>query len=175
MKKTFLLLTLAVLGMLTFQSCSNDDEDDVNPNQVPELIKDSLSDMFPGINSSYVKWEKEKNYYIANFYENNGRVETEVYFTQKGDWAMTESDLGTDLSLLPGEVYNGFLGTNFSSFPWMVDDIEYFDMPNQTFYIIEVEGNNLQDTYLFFGPDGSLINTVTNNIPDIYPGFNPYF
>ena len=83
---------------------------------------------------------------------------------------MTETDLRTDLSALPGLIQNAFQTGNYAD--WRVDDIDKYERPAGVFYLIEVEKAGQQDRDLFYAEDGTLLKDDVDRengevLPDI--------
>ena len=116
MKKNLLLLFIAVCGFMAFQSCSDDDDDDRG--QVPEEFVTALKNKFP--EATGVKWEHKSDYRVAEFKKD--LTEIDVWFNPKAEWAMTDTDYGKNLFLLPAEIGKAFAESQFAD--WTVDDIE---------------------------------------------------
>lgn len=159
------LVMLLSLGLTAgFVGCSdNDDDYDVNPSKVPQEVKTSFESMFP--NARVVDWEKIVPWYVADFDDNT--FDKDAWFTDGGVWVMTQTDYGSITTFLPVEVQNAFQQSQYSS--WIVDDVDMYERVADTFYTIEVETAGPGDVTLFYSPDGSLINTVLTDYPDITP------
>ncbi len=136
-------------SVVLLSACDNDD--DLPSSKVPETVKSAFDAKFPTVNR--VEWEKQSGYYVADFHENG--VEMEAWFDSDAVWCMTETDLRTDLSALPGLVQNAFQTGNYAD--WRVDDIDKYERPAGVFYLIEVEKAGQQDRDLFYAEDGTLL------------------
>lgn len=160
--KTFLPLLLGFGLMTGFVSCS-DDDDDVNPSKVPQAVKTSFDNMFP--NAKSIEWEKVAPWFVADFQENT--FGKEAWYTASGQWAMTGTDYGTITTFLPVEVQNSFQQSIYSD--WVVDDVDVYERVADTVCVIEVEAPGFDDITLFYDSDGTLLNTVQTDFPEITP------
>lgn len=156
MKKYFYGLCAVLSSVVLLNSCDNDD-DDIRFSEVPEKVLVTVEEMFP--NMTVVEWEKYRGYYVAEFRKQG----TEIYawFSGDGAWRMTEKDLGRSLMNLPEAVRETFLGTQYAA--WEVDDIDLYERPDLTFYLVEVETNGQKDRDLYFASDGSLLKNEADN------------
>lgn len=149
MKKYFYYLCVALTGMVFLNSC--DEDDDIRFSDVPQAVVNTFNVMFPDVERA--EWEKSRGYYVAECWYQ--QVETQAWFKKDGTWSMTESDLRTSLTNLPESVQTAFNASKYAT--WRVDDIDKFERPTDTFYLIEVETNGKRDRDLFFSPDGTLL------------------
>lgn len=89
-------------------------------------------------------WEYDKGYYKAEWKEADGGRELEAWFRPNGpvtqSWAMTNTDFGSDLFMLPTELNVAFEKTEYSKA--RIDDIDLYEYPDESrnIYVIEVEG-----------------------------------
>lgn len=150
MKKNFYWLFLALFGAMVMTSCSNDD-DDIPVSDVPNVVLNSFETNFP--NASRAEWEKKQGYIVADFWQDG--METHVWYNPNGDWLMTEYDLGVNVSALPQAVQSAFQSGQYGT--WRVDDIDKYERPNDTFYLIEIETKGERDRDLYYAPDGTLL------------------
>ena len=150
MKKNFYWLFLALFGAMVMTSCSNDD-DDIPVSDVSNVVLDSFDSKFP--TASRVEWEKKDGYVVADFWQDG--METHVWYNPNGDWLMTEYDLGVNVSALPQAVQSAFQSGQYGT--WRVDDIDKYERPNDTFYLIEIETKGERDRDLYYAPDGTLL------------------
>ena len=148
-KFLFLFCSVVVLS-----SCDTDD--DLPSSKVPETVKSAFDAKFPAV--ARVEWEKKSVYYVAEFYENG--VEMQAWFDTDAVWSMTETDLRTDLNVLPGLVQNAFQTGTYAD--WRVDDIDKYERPSGIFYLIEIEKTGQPDRDLFYGEDGTLLKDVVD-------------
>ena len=150
MKLKLYLLFFALCSVVTLQSCSDDDD----PTNVSEAIQNAFKAKYPSATNE--KWEMKSGYYVAEFRENGKEVD--AWFTSNAEWSMAETDLGTDLNLLPDEIKTAFENSDYKT--WRVEDIDKYERPDKTFYLIEVETTGQKDRKLFYGTDGTLIKDV---------------
>lgn len=166
MKKYFYYLCMGLIGMMFMNSC-DDDDDDVRWSNVPQAVIGTFEAKFPEANG--VEWEMEKGYYVADFwYQQSEHV---AWFAQDGAWRMTETDLGRVVSNLPEVVQTAFSNGQYAA--WRVDDIDKYERPGDTFYLIEVGTNGQQERDLYYAPDGRLLkDEVDREGNDVTPEFS---
>ena len=162
MKTRFFGLFLALMGSVVLTAC--DKEDDIRVSDVPTAVLNTFEAKYPDV--SRAEWEMKYGYYVADFWQEG--METDVWIDTKAEWKMTELDLGTNLTLLPIAVQDAFKNGTYAS--WRIDDIDKYERPDLTFYLIEVETNGLQDRNLYYAEDGSLLkDEVDKNNDDVTP------
>ena len=149
MKTKFYGLFLALFGTVVLTSC--DKEDDIRISDVPSAVMNSFDANFP--NASRAEWEKKSGCIVADFWQDG--MDMSGWYNPNGEWLMTESDLGVNLSVLPQAVQDAFKSSQYAN--WHVDDIDKYERPNDVFYLIEIETKGESDRDLFFAPDGSLL------------------
>ena len=149
MKTKFYGLFLALFGAVVLTSC--DKEDDIRISDVPSAVMNSFDANFS--NASRAEWEKKSGCYVADFWQDG--MDMSAWYNPNGEWLMTESDLGVNLSVLPQAVQDAFKSSQYAN--WHVDDIDKYERPNDVFYLIEIETKGESDRDLFFAPDGSLL------------------
>ncbi|MCM1225405.1 MAG: PepSY-like domain-containing protein [Lachnospiraceae bacterium] len=163
MKTKFLILNaFALTAGLVFSGCS-DDNDDLNVDQVPVGVRETMSQMFPGVYAP--EWEQIYPYYVADFM--NTGFDTEAWFSADGAWAMTETDYNSNISYLPAAVQQAFADSQYSQ--WIVDDVDTYQRTFDSFCVIEVESGISPDVSLFYSYDGILLNEVANFDINITP------
>ena len=153
MKRNIFGILLAVCSLLAFSACEN--EDDVLVSDVPQAVLNTFKAKYPNI---LPEWESKQGYYVAEFFQEG--IETEMWITAQGEWAMTEMDLGMNLNLLPQPVLDAFKASTYAT--WQVDDMDKYERTDRTFYLIEVETAGQADRDLFYNPDGTLIKDVVD-------------
>ena len=153
MKRSIFGILLAVCSMLAFSACEK--EDDVLVSDVPQAVLNTFKAKYPNI---LPEWESKQGYYVAEFFQEG--METEMWITAQGEWAMTEMDLGMNLNLLPQPVLDAFKASTYAT--WQVDDMDKYERTDRTFYLIEVETAGQVDRDLFYNPDGTLIKDVVD-------------
>ena len=149
MKTKFYGLFLALFGAVVLTSC--DKEDDIRISDVPSAVMNSFDANFP--NASRAEWEKKSGCIVADFWQDG--MDMSAWYNPNGEWLMTESDLGVNLSVLPQAVQDAFKSSQYAN--WHVDDIDKYERPNNVFYLIEIETKGESDRDLFFAPDGLLL------------------
>lgn len=171
MKLKLFYLLIAIFGLTSFFACSDDDDDNKLPQvNIPEAVSNAFKTKYPGVDINTVKWETKGKYMVGDFKQVNNMEEVEAWFdATKGDWAMTETDYGKDIFLIPTEINLAFNKTEYAQ--WTIDDIKYYEYPDTTknFYMIEVEKAGQQDMDLYFKPDGTSIKNVASTGVDITP------
>ncbi len=158
MKTKFLFMTLMLVGLTAFASCDDDDDND-RPVIAPEAVVKAFEAKFPDV--TYVAWEYKQDYYVAEFVDNG--VEVDVWFSPDTEWKMTETDV-RGLDNLPLDVKEAFVNSGYAT--WAVDDIDKYERPDATFYLIEVEKRGEKDRNLYYAPDGTLIRNVEDKPGD---------
>ena len=153
MKRNIFGILLAVCSMLAFSACEK--EDDVLVSDVPQAVLNTFKAKYPNI---LPEWESKQGYYVAEFFQEG--METEMWITAQGEWAMTEMDMGMNLNLLPQPVLDAFKASTYAT--WQVDDMDKYERTDRTFYLIEVETAGQADRDLFYNPDGTLIKDVAD-------------
>lgn len=136
-------------------SCSDDDDSNVN---VPENVTRAFNDKYAGVGR--VEWDRERGGYLVAEFNKDGK-EYDAWFTETGEWVMTEVDHGRRMENLPEAVQAGYEATTYSAENWTIDDIDEIQRPAyETFYIIEVEKKGQPDYDLYFDANGTLFREV---------------
>lgn len=161
MKKNLLFISVALFGIFSFASCSDDDDKDSVT--VPSGVEQAMQTQFP--NAINIKWEKKGVYLVADFDES--RLDKEAWFTRDGEWKMTETDYGKDLFYLPADVEKAFATGEYGT--WTVDDIRLYERIDKSFYLFEVEKTGQRDMALHYNLDGTVIKAVPDTDVDITP------
>lgn len=162
MKTKFYGLFVALLAVVVLTGCEK--EDDIRASEVPATVMTAFETKFPNV--KYAEWEKKRGYYVADFWQEG--METQVWIDTDAQWRMTELDYGVNLGLLPEAVRNAFQSGQYAS--WRVDDIDKYERPDRTFYLVEVEMKGQADRDLFFAEDGSLLkDQVDRENNDVTP------
>ena len=135
-----LALGVALLG-ITSTGCSQD----VSASKVPSVVSNTLQAAYPGVTT--VDWDKKKNFYEAEFKQNNREVTAEIdangkLIRQKED--ITQQDLPSALQqAIP------------ASEGYVVDDIDKVTLNGTTFYQVELDGKGKnKDKKLVFEANG---------------------
>lgn len=154
MKKFFVYssyyLSVVLVGLVLMSSC--DEDDDIRLSDVPQAVVGAFEAKFP--DAGRVEWEKKRGYYVAELWYQ--QVETQAWFEKNGTWRMTETDLGHSVANLPEAVQQALADSKYAS--WKIDDLDKYERPIDTFYLVEVETNGQRDRDLFFSPDGTLLS-----------------
>lgn len=165
---------MCAFGALVVTSCSDDDDDDGA--RVPEAVQVAFDSKYGNVGR--VEWDREQGGYLVAEFRKDNR-EHDAWFTEGGEWVMTEVDYVRDLTALPQAVQAGYAATVYAQDGWTVDDIDEIQRPSyETFYVIEVEKAGLPDYDLYFDLNGTLFrelqgegggnygDMIGNGIPD---------
>lgn len=170
-RKLLYLLSLPLLA-LSFAACGDDDDDVVAPTNVPEVCSQAFASRYPDVKNP--KWEREGQYYTAEWTKATPHVEYEAWFKNSAQaaqsWAMTETDYGKDFFLVPAELNAAFNKTDYAYAT--VDDIDYYEYPDpaRNAYIIEVSPAGAADVLLVFrATDYTLVKTMPDTDISITP------
>ena len=159
MKTKLLGMLWTLMGVFVLTSCS-DDDDDILASEVPTAVMNAFESKFPSVHQA--EWELNKGYYVAEFRQDG--MDVEAWYDNQGSWRMTESDFGRNLTLLPQAVQTTFQSSGYSQ--WTVDDIDKYECPDKTFYLIEVKKAGQRDRKLFYSQDGLLLKDVEDKEND---------
>lgn len=121
---------------------------------VPQSVQKTFSKQFPGIKVE--KWEYNNNnhWYHANFKFDG--AQHEVFYIEKGDWIRTEKEIRK--LALPQAVIDGLGKTEQAG--WKIHKAEEHRTKIHDYvYQVEVKSGQ-QEMYLYFLPDGKLIDTI---------------
>ena len=93
--KLKMYLALLAMGMLSLQSC-NDDDDDLPSSKVPEAVRTAFDSSFS--NTANLSWEtktvSQEQYYKAEFNnKSDNGYKTEAWYKADGSWHMTETEM----------------------------------------------------------------------------------
>lgn len=166
MEKRFLRNALMVgtgVVMIGFATSCSDDEDDVPVSNVPAAVTKSFNEMFPNV--SKVEWERYSPYYVADFDVNT--FDTDAWFSPDGTWAMTETDYGSLVSMLPIQMQDAFNNSDYTD--WIVDDVQLYERVADTFSLIEVETQGMPEVGVFISSDGNILKVVQGDDFNITP------
>ena len=148
-------MMVCALGVFSMTSCSDDNDSNVN---VPENVTRAFNDKYAGVGR--VEWDRERGGYLVAEFNKDGK-EYDAWFTETGEWVMTEVDHGRRMENLPEAVQAGYEATTYSAENWTIDDIDEIQRPAyETFYIIEVEKKGQPDYDLYFDANGTLFREV---------------
>ena len=139
--KLKMYLALLAMGMLSLQSC-NDDDDDLPNSKVPEAVRNAFDSSFS--NTANLSWEtktvSQGQYYKAEFNnKSDNGYKTEAWYTADGSWYMTETEM--PYSDIPQAIKTSFESSEYAS--WKRDNeverIERAGTEKEIIYIIEVQ------------------------------------
>ena len=157
MKNLFILFALAALV-----SCSDKDDNPIA--EVNTQLHNAFHSKYP--NAVNVVWGMRSNYHVADFKDpvmGNTLVDCEAWFSQQGQWHMTESDIPYEE--LPEPVRTAFEASEYAD--WFIEDIDKVEREGTaTLYVIELEARDGQrtETDLYYLEDGTLVkNTLTED------------
>lgn len=143
-----ILILLATPLLLVSYLTSCDDDDDLSTSEVPSAVLTTFNLMYSDAVST--KWEKDTNYYKAEFYNSAGN-EVDAWFIADGTWIRSETDiLPADL---PQAVQN-YVATNYPDY--YIDDAEYIQTTSSSYYLLELEAPSAPDVYLKVLENGTL-------------------
>ena len=163
--KLKMYLALLVMGMLSLQSCS-DDDDDLPSSKVPEAVRTAFDSSFS--NTANLSWEtktvSQGQYYKAEFNnKSDNGYKTEAWYKADGSWHMTETEM--PYSAIPQAVRTSFESSEYAT--WQKDNeverIERAGTEKEVIYIIEVESAQDIDMDLHYSADGILIKAVNDD------------
>ncbi len=121
---------------------------------IPEEVKRSFSKQYP---DSYVyewEWKKKVKLYQAEFMLKGKKHK--AMFSENGDWVRTRSEIKK--KDIPAPVLKSITQSIYAE--WEIDDAEEHITPAHTLlYEIEMERGK-QEVYLYFLPDGQLMETI---------------
>lgn len=159
MNPKIIFMALASAGLM-FTACNDDDNFDIGKEKEIEV---KFNQKYPA--AQRVSWEKDRSYFVADFWREDLKAEAEAWFDGSAVWHLTETDIRYDA--LPQAVKDAFKAGDYSD--WRIDDVDMVERPDmETVYVIEVEqGKNEYD--LFFSTNGTLIKAVPDTDGD-YPG-----
>lgn len=164
MKTYDLLKWTMACAMCTFvmTSCSDDDNDgNVN---VPNAVETAFNQKYDGV--TRVSWESGNGGYLVGGFNKDGR-DYDAWFTNTGEWVMTEVDHARDTRSLPQAVIDGYGASKYAQDGWRIDDIDEIQRPGyETIYKIEVEKAGQPDYDLYFDAYGTLFREVADNDDD---------
>lgn len=159
--KTKFFMPVILAGVLAFTSCDKDD-DNIGVSAEFQTAFDAL---YP--NATGVSWEREGNYYVADFWRVDMNSEAEAWFNGTAQWQMTVTEI--NYNGLPQAVKDAYTAGEYGS--WRVEDVDMVERTGmETVYVLEVENGN-QEYDLYYATDGTLIKAVAdsgNNNPSNY-------
>lgn len=147
MKRNLYILALALFTTVLTTSC--DKEYDIR--HIDATFSNALTAQYP--NALWVEWERNYDFYVAEFYENGTQLK--VWFDKKANWCMTETDMGRKLENLPAAVAGAFEGGNYNK--WMIDNMDKYERADGTYYLIEIDLEGSADRDLYYSSTGTLL------------------
>lgn len=146
MKIKFYLL-LALLGMITLQSCDNDDDQIPLPNIVEAYIRQAYPqasikeiDTLPGGGLEVDIWD--------------GAIEKELKFDAKNQWLSTSWDIHP--TALP-RIVTEAIKTSAAYNTYFIDDADYYETPAGHYYLLELEKAGAPDIYVKIDAQGNFL------------------
>ncbi len=133
-----MLLTLTV-GVT---SCDKDDDNVALNNNVTNYIKANYPE------AVIIEAEYKYNLLEVEIYDAN--IKKDVYFNKNDVWVMTTWDYA--VNNLPDAV-TGAVATAYPKYS--IDDADYAETPNGTYYIIDIEHGN-KEIELYVEPNGTI-------------------
>ena len=156
---------MCLASTFVFTACDDDDNKFAAPAAVQEAFNQQYGE------GTRVEWERERNGYLVAEFRKDGK-DYDAWYTNEGQWVMTEIDHGKRLNNLPQAVQDGFNNSAYAS--WTVDDIDEIQRPDYTeVYKIEVEMKGQQDMDLYFDVNGTLFREVADAGDDRNEGMLP--
>lgn len=163
MKTRIYIWCVALFSMFLGVSCSDDD----HPANIPDTVKETLKKDYP--NAGWVEWSVKAGYYVADFHQNG--EELDVWYNNQAQWCMTETDFERNFTLLPSVVQDAYQTSGYAS--WRIDNIDKYECPDKTFYLIEIETKGERDRKLFYSDTGLLLKDVEDkNNDDVLPNIS---
>lgn len=127
---------------------------ELKENQIPQAVKDSFAAKYSNTYVYEWEWKKKEKLYEAEFMLKGNKYE--AYFMPDGQWIRTERDIKK--RELPKAIKDAIAQSEYAD--WEIDDVEEHSTPKyEVVYEVEVEKGK-QETYLYFLPDGSLVETI---------------
>lgn len=112
---------------------ANDDQDYL-PGNLPAAVETFIHQRYP--NARIVEFETDKgNLEVDIIHDNRSK---EVVFNSENTWLYTEFDVKENE--VPQNVKNALAASEYSNY--QIDDIDFFEMPDTSFYRFELESGN---------------------------------
>lgn len=161
--KLRMYFALLALGAVSFASCDNDDNDDIDISNVPADVRNTFDGSYSNI--ANLKWETEnvsqQSYYKAEFNnKSDNNYQTSAWYSPEGKWQMTETEM--PYNAIPAPIRAAFENSPYAT--WKKDnEIDKIERPDsETVYIIEVESATDEDVDLYYSADGVLIKAISD-------------
>lgn len=138
---------LMLLGMITLQSCDNDDDRIPLPDKVSAYIQKTYPqanieevDALPGGGVEVDIWD--------------GAIKKELKFDAKSEWLSTSWDIQP--AALPNAVTEA-VKTSAIYNTYYIDDADYYETPAGHYYLLELERAGAPDTYVKIDAEGNFL------------------
>lgn len=150
--KILTLLCIIMLGGLMF-SCSKDDDNDINPVNVPSAVMSAFNQAYPNTSA---KWSLNDNYYVAEFGNDNNEVD--VWFTSEGTIMLTVREMPA--SELPQAIKTAIQETKYAA--WKIDDVNLIQRKGfENLYKVEMDDlKSDNEVTLYYTTSGVLVKEV---------------
>lgn len=150
--KILTLLCIIMLGGLMF-SCSKDDDNDINPVNVPSAVMSAFNQAYPNTSA---KWSLNDNYYVAEFGNDNNEVD--VWFTSEGTIMLTVREMPA--SELPQAIKTAIQETKYAA--WKIDDVNLIQRKGfENLYKVEIDDlKSDNEVTLYYTTSGVLVKEV---------------
>ena len=145
----YLMLTITAIGLMSCSFLPGDK--DVAPNDVPSVVKNTLSNAFP--DAMDVDWEMKKDDYEADFEVDN--VDYSVLITTTGDIVMQKHDIA--LAELP-EAVKANVAKDFKDRE--LEDVEKVEKEGTVYYQVDLDGT-FTDKELVYTANGEQADNVS--------------
>lgn len=156
-KNRILWLGALAAGLLTFGSCSDNDDNGIpeNAHLVSKEVQDAFNAKYPQARD--VEWELKGSYAVVDF-DWNGSGHSAWFDPASASWYMTETDIR--YADLPQAVRTAHEAGEYAG--WKVDDTDMLTREGmETLYVIEVEKGET-DVDLFYSPSGVLVKSMVD-------------
>jgi hypothetical protein len=140
MKKVLLLLTMSASFAIV----------NAQIRAIPSPATDAFKAKYP--DAQTVAWKDKITSFEASFV--NGGINTDAYFTGKGDWVETDKTLTYDA--LPSVVKDGYTKSKYNP-DWKTTDVIEIQKPDVVQYRVTVKKSGVQLKYLYFDKNGKLV------------------
>lgn len=130
----------AIVSIVLMFAFSGKAQDEKESTEVPDPVKKAFKVEKTDVKD--VKWEKEGDYFAAEFKENG--VEKEVVYDAKGNVVSNETGMDTG-SLMPS--IKKYLEENYSDYE--IEEAEKIEEKGKTSFEVEVEANDEEIELLF--------------------------
>lgn len=134
-------------------SCSKDDDNDINPVNVPSAVMSAFNQAYPNTSA---KWSLNDNYYVAEFGNDNNEVD--VWFTSEGTIMLTVREMPA--SELPQAIKTAIQETKYAA--WKIDDVNLIQRKGfENLYKVEMDDlKSDNEVTLYYTTSGVLVKEV---------------